>query len=780
MMSKKLIFICLVIVLVCLNWFDHLAAQDLSSLSEAEKAALLERYSPKSVSPPKTESYQSPVVFETDTPDLFRFPDSLNNMDSDSAADFTQPVLREQVSFDQLRPFGTELFTGPREVIPPDDIATDSDYVLGPGDNLIVALWGQVEKEYQLTIDREGRVFIPQVGELIVWGQSVSQFRVQVQRKLSTIYSSFDLSVSLGKIRSIRVYLTGEVRRPGAYTVSSLTSLFNALYLAGGPNENGSMRTIRLMRNGQMVSEIDLYRFLLKGDNSSDVRLESGDAIFVPVVGPQVAIRGKIRRPAVYELYGDQTARELLELAGRPTPDAYLDRVMLERVSGRDDWTVLDLALGAHQSDSTSSVKLEDGDRLTIFSVFEMKRNMVAAFGLVQHPGYYERADTTRVSDLLKRAKLQPYDVHYERANLFRRHNDWRREVIPVDLGQVLEGSPVHNVLMQDGDSLHVYAIRDVTWDRYVHIQGEVKKPGRYLFYDNMTIEDLIFLAGSFKRGASLMRAEIARFDSAGEVSLMEVNLGDRLARATRLNEEDRIYVRQLPQWQLHRTVKIEGEVEYPGEYVLSTREETLYDLLMRCGGLTDVAFPTGTILERASIEENLNRKRVPSLLERSSPIVRDSLGNIKRQVMFEFDAQSMNRIVLDVDQLLAAKGGSCNIVLKPGDQIFVPPIPSGISVLGAVGSSGTIKFQPNKKAEYYLSRAGDFSPQADKGGLRLIRANGEVYAGNGTMKKRVCQGDILVVPTKIHKDRNWMKTFTTSLSAITGVLTTILIIDRL
>ncbi|MCD6250647.1 MAG: SLBB domain-containing protein [candidate division Zixibacteria bacterium] len=780
MVNKKLVFICLVIVLVCLNWFDHLVAQDLSSLSAVDKAALLEKYQSKSVNISKTENYQSPVVFETDTTDLFRFPDSLYNMDPDSATDIAKPALKEQVSFDKLRPFGTELFAGPREVIPPDDIATDSDYILGPGDNLIVALWGQVEKEYQLSIDREGRVFIPQVGELIVWGQSVSQFREQVQRKLSTIYSSFDLSVSLGKIRSIRVYLTGEVRRPGAYTVSSLTSLFNALYLAGGPNENGSMRTIRLMRNGQMVSEVDLYRFLLQGDNSSDVRLESGDAIFVPVAGPRVAIRGKIRRPAIYELYGDQTARELLELAGRPTPDAYLDRVMLERVSGRDDWTVMDLALGAHQPDSTFSVKMKDGDRLTIFSVFEMKRNMVAAFGLVQHPGYYERSDSTRVSDLLKRAKLQPYDVYYKRANLFRRYSDWRHEVIPVDLGQAIEGSLDHDVIMQDGDSLYVYAICDVTWDRYVHIRGEVKKEGKYLFYDNMTIEDLIFLAGSFKQGASMVRAEIARFDSAGEVTLMEINLGDPLARATELVEDDHIYIRQLPQWQLHRTIKIEGEIKYPGEYVLATRGETLYDLLIRCGGLTDVAFPTGTILERASIEESLNRKQVPSLLERSSPIVQDTLGNVKRQILFEYNAQSMNRIILDVDQLLVSKGVRGDIVLKPGDQIFVPPIPSGISVLGAVGSSGTIKFQPNKKAKYYLSRAGDYSPQADKGGLRLIRANGEVYAGNGADKKEVYQGDVLVVPTKIHKEGNWMKTFTTGITAVTGVLTTILIIDRL
>ncbi len=780
MMNKKLFYLCLVIVLVCLNWFEHLAAQDISTLSDADKAALLQKYSPKSANPTKTEGYQSPVIFDTDTTDLYRLPDTIDVHDVDSTFDTVQPVVQALPPFEELRPFGTELFAGPREDMPPDDIATASDYVLGPGDNLIVALWGQAEIEYQLTVDREGRVFVPQVGELTVWGLSLAQFKERIERQLATIYSSFELSVSLGKIRSIRVYITGEVNRPGAYTVSSLTSLFNALYLAGGPNENGSMRVIRLMRNGKMVSEIDLYRFLLKGDNSSDIRLESGDAIFVPVAGSRVAIRGKIRRPAIYELRGDQTAQELLELAGRPTPDAYLNRVMLERVSGRDDWTVLDLDLSDQPADGTAAANLADGDRLTIYSVFDMRRNMVAIFGLVQHPGYFQRTDSTLISDILKLAKLQPYDVYYGRANLFRRHSDWRREVISIDLGKVVDSAAKYDVPVQDGDSLHIYAIPDIAWERDVHVLGQVKNPGRYAFFDNMTVEDLVFLAGSFVRGASLMRAEIARFDSLGEVSLTNVDLSDSADCATPLQDDDRVYVRQLPNWQLSRTVTIEGEVNYPGEYVLSSRDETLYDLLVRCGGTTAMAFPDGTILERASIEQNLIRKQVPSLLERSSPIVQDSLGNIERQVMFEFDAEAMKRIVLDVDQLLATKGGCCDIVLEPGDHIYVPPTPSGISVLGAVGASGTIMFQPKKKAGFYLDRAGDFSAQADKDGFCLIRANGVVYAGKGAIKKEVYQGDILVVPTKIHKDRNFMKSLTTALSAVTGALTTILIIDRL
>ncbi len=780
MMNRRVIWFVLVIVLVCLNWFKHLVAQDLSGLSDAEKVALLEHLSGKPVEAERPGDYSSAPIYETDTAGLVRVPDSLGQQLPLTQTDQAAANLPGLTPFDELSPFGTGLFAGPRETAPPDDIAAASDYLLGPGDNLIVQLWGQVEKEYTLTIDREGTVFVPQVGKLSVWGRTLDRFEQDMRRALSGIYTDFELSVSLGKIRSIRIYLTGEVRRPGAYTVSSLTSLFNALFMAGGPNGHGSMRSIKLMRSGRPVAEVDLYRFLLEGDNSSDIRLQSGDAIFVPVAGPRVAVRGKIRRPAIYELVGEQTARELMELAGNPTPDAYLSRVMLERVSAQDEWEVLDIDLSREPAEGATEVTLEDGDRLTVFSVFEMKRNMVAAFGLVRYPSYYERNDSTRLSDLIERARLQPYDVHFKRANLFRRHDDSRREVISVDLGLALTGAGGQDILLHDGDSLHVYSISDVTWDRYIFVDGRVKNPGRYLYYDSMTVEDAIFLAGSFSRGASLYRAEIARVDTLGEVTLQQVDLSNRGARRLYLQEDDRVYVRQLPQWQLHRTVRIDGEVMYPGEYVLSGRDETLYDLMTRAGGITLTAFPRGTVFERSSIGEALARKQIPSLISRTSPVVRDSLGNIRHELLFEFEPNSMNRLVLNVDRLLETKGGHSDVVLQPGDRVYVPPIPSGISVLGAVGSSGTIKFADGQKAKYYVKRAGGFTSQADKKETRLISATGEVCAGAGTVNKQVELGDVIVVPTKIYKERSFTKTFATTLSAVTGVLTTILIIDRL
>ena len=380
--------------------------------------------------------------------------------------------------------------------------------------------------------------------------------------------------------------MAGEVRRPGAYNVSSLTSLFNALYLAGGPNTRGSMRQIRLMRAGQAIAEVDLYRLLLEGDNSNDLRLQAGDVIFVPVAGPRVAVRGEIKRSAIYELKGEEKATELLKLAGNPTAKARLDRIQLERISQNDNWQVLDLNLDAQKPEMFTDIPLVDGDRMTVYSVFYAKTNMVAVFGRVKHPGYYERNDSTHISDLIERAQLHPYDVYYnkKRADLFRRYPDRRVVVLPIDIGAVIDGNARADLMLSDRDSIYIYSIDEIEWDKYVYVEGKVKNPGRYPLYDSMSVEDLIFLAGSFTRGAYRGQVEIARTDSAGNVSIVQIPTEGPDSRRRTLHEDDHIYVRQLPDWQLVRQVNIDGEVTYPGTYTLASREETLYQLFAAVG----------------------------------------------------------------------------------------------------------------------------------------------------------------------------------------------------
>lgn len=793
MKLRVLILVLFVIVLVSVTWFKMLVAQDLSKLTVEEKYRLLKESQKKLPQGPESEYYQSPPIFDdTHMPGsgVAKMEELSKGMapgerDSTLVSSSTSPDTHPLDSghmpeFEQLRPFGMNLFQGPQQIDPPIDIASAADYILGPSDNVIIYLWGRVEKEYNLTLDREGKVFIPRVGEIIGWGLTLEKFTQRAQKQFSTVYSEFDLTVSLGKIRSIRLYVTGEVKRPGAYTVSSLTSLFNAIYIAGGPNERGSMRTIKLMRNGKPITTVDLYKLLLKGDNSTDIRLQTGDVVFVPVAGPRVAIRGEMNRSAVYELKGGETAFDLLALAGNSTPQAYLDRVMLERISPTNEWEVLDLNLNTENGLPIDTLMLTDGDRLTVFSIYDAKTNMVAIFGRVKHPGYYERNDSTRVSDLISQSQLQPYDIYYGRADLFRRYHDYRIEVIPINLTEILTGGSDADLLLENRDSLHIYAIDDVEWNRIVYIEGEVKIPGQYPLYDNITVADLIFLAGSFTRGADLHQAEIARMDSLGNISLLYVNLDDSVPQQTYLCEDDHLYIRKIPDWQLHRTVTIKGEVNYPGRYTLSSREETLYHLLQRTGGFTLNAFPKGIVFERKTIKDHLQRLKVPELLDRSQPLVEDSLGNLVKQNVFQYDFNSMNRVIIDIDKILSTEGREGNIVMEPGDHIYIPSVPSGISVMGAIGANGTIKFMPNKKAKYYIERAGNFTRRSDKKEVRLIRAGGEVISGRGTLGKRVELGDVIIVPTKIEKERKWFKTLTTALSATTGFLTSVYIVSKI
>ncbi len=781
-MRKLLLIVVLIIILVSLSWFHGTKAQDLTQLSDKQKAELFRTYNATRAGTNNARAYRTPAIYDSTgqltsaVPDMTQYNDTLMGDSANPVA----PDAKTLPEFEQLRPFGQELFGGPRESAPPDDIASSGDYILGPGDNVIISLWGRVEQEYNLTVDREGKVFIPKLGELSVWGKRVDEFKSYAKKKLSAVYSDFDMNVSLGKIRSIRIYLTGEVNRPGAYTVTSLTSLFNALYLAGGPNANGSMRAIRLMRGGKAVATLDLYAFLLAGDNTADVRLESGDAIFIPVAGARVAIRGEIRRPAIYELTGSETGNDLLRLAGNATPQAHLDRVLLDRVSPKGEWQVQDLNLNPTLADSNTPEVLKDGDRVTVYSIFDAKTNVVFVSGMVKHPGCYERTDSTCVRDLLTRGQLQDYDVYFQRADLFRKHTDYRVEVIPVNIKAVLAGDSASNFALQDRDSLHVYSVQDVERDKFVYIGGEVKRPGSYPLYDRMTAADLIFLSGSFTRGASRLQGELAHTDSLGQVTIDYINLNDSLSVRMALREDDRLYIRTIPEWQLHRTVKIEGEVQFPGEYVLANRSETLGELLNRCGGFTGNAFPPGAVFERRSIGRSLASLQIPKILENSRELVADSTGHIERTMLMTYDSTMVNRIVIDLKKKADDRYGAGDLVLEPGDRIFVPPIPTGISVMGAVGATGTIKFTAHKKVKYYVQQAGNFTPRADKKGTRLIKANGAVLAGSDVLGKHAELGDVIVVPTKIDRERDWLKTMSTALAATTSLVTTVLLIDRL
>lgn len=752
---------------------DRLLQEYLDKQDEAEQKRLLEEMKIRRQMESPTADYTSPEMYD----DTLAYPPI--SLDSLSDSLLVDEEILDTIPDTTLKPFGFDLFeTLYEDGAIPTDVADINDYILGPGDNLLIYLWGKVEKEYDLTIDRQGNVFIPKVGETAAWGMTLEEFESKVKNKLSKVYTDFHISVSLGKIRSIRVYLTGEVKKPGAYTASSVTTLFNALYLAEGPNERGSLRRVKLIKNGKISKEVDLYKFLLEGDSQGDVRLSSGDAVFVPVSGPRVAISGEIKRPAIYELRGDEKIGDLLEMAGGPTAIAFMDRIKLDRLSPDNERIIIDINMNPDNSDGIDNLVLHDGDILTLYPRYEEILKVVSVAGMVKHPQQFERNDSTMLLDLVKQCELIPTDVYYERANLFRRYPNRTKEIIPINLHDLMDGKI--NIPLQDRDSLHIYSINAVKWRRYVYIDGEVKYPSKYPYYENMSIIDLIFLAGDLEKNAYHRNVELARTDYQGKVTTQLIDINDPKAEEIKLQEDDHVYVRKVPNWFVHHMATIEGEVKYPGEYALLSRQETLYGLLRRAGGFTERAFPTGIIFQRTSIGEGLIRQKLPEIIANSQPMGEDSLGNIRKLEFIKFNPENVNRIIIDISKLMSSAGIEDDITLQNGDYIYVPEIPSGISVMGAVGAEGTIKFDEGRKVRYYITRAGNLSRQADKGAMKLIKADGKVFAGRGTLSKRVDLGDAIVVPTAIKKDRDWLNIISQVATIAGGLMTTIFIIDKL
>jgi len=782
-MKRVLCVLFLVIILVCISWLKTGFAQQLTPEQIKAYEDLLNK---KKSSGTVTESrtYQTPPIFEendsvtTDSLNLTpQIQKKKTNIYDSTVADTISQT--KQLVFPQnsrVERFGQNLFNNP-QVNEINTAAAPDDYLLGPGDNIIISLWGRVQQEWNLTVDRQGKIFIPKVGEITAWGMTLGQFENHLNAKLSRVYTGYNQKVTLGKIRTIKVFVYGEVVAPGGYAISALSTLFNALAVAGGPSENGSFRQIKLIR-GDKTSSVDLYDFLVKGDKRCDLPLSSGDVIFVPLVGRQATIRGAIKRPAIYELAGNEKISDLLALAGGPTADAYMGRLMLDRISEKDAREVIDLDFTS--IDKPDSL-LVDGDDLSVFSVYQMRQNFVWVNGMVKHPGTFERTDSMRVSNLLERGQLLPNNVYMKRADLYRHHRDGGVEIIALNLEDIVQKKGNDDILLNDLDSLHIYNTNDVERKKYVSIDGLVRNPGRYPLYDNMTVSDLIFIAGNLKESAYMLSAELARIDGYGKIAVFVINLDSASGKIrTPLKENDRLFIRKIPGYEPDRLVMIEGEVYFPGQYSLTDKDETLWSLLNRAGGFTAKAFPAGTVFRRRQIVTNLKLKNIPSVIEASRPLVADSNGVLQPVETFQFRPESMDRIIIDMPKLIASNGAQGDFTLQAGDYIYVPETPSGISIMGEVGANGTIRFEPGKKVKYYIDRAGGLTRRADKRQIRLVEATGRVYSGGNILRKNIGLGDVIIVPSEIKKEKDWLKYITVGTSIITGAVTTAFIIDRM
>jgi len=677
----------------------------------------------------------------------------------------------------RLRQFGYTLFQAPSTTFAPvQDVPVGPDYVIGPGDTLYVNMWGLAEASYQVVVDRNGEIFLPKAGPVRVWGLKYSEMETLVKDQLSKYFTRVNINITMGPLRTLKVFILGEVVKPGAYTVSSLSTITNALFAAGGPSTQGSLRDIRLIRNNQIIARLDLYTFLLEGSRVGDERLLSDDAIFVPPIGPTVALAGYVKRPAIYELKDEMTLGGLLDLAGGLTIISYVKRIQVERVMERQRKVVLDeqfIDLKDFEA-KTATFALQEGDFVSVFPIDRSLYGLVTLEGNVRRPGTYALKPDMRVTDLIEQAEGLLPGTYMPRADLARFRDGRQYETVPIDLTAAMAGDAAQNLALNQFDKVIVYHQLDVRPAGIVQITGSVYRPGVFELTPKMRVSDLVF-KGNPTRQASLKNAEMYRADPGAKVQVIRLDLEGILANPGSaidlyLTDRDHVFIRELAEGVEKRTVTISGRVKYPGEYAI-TREERLSSVLERAGGFLPEAFPKGAVFTRESIRrierEQLDkfiRTQEQALLAESAAVSAGSVAlssgektdmtstqttvtTQRRELLRSLAASiTLGRLAIHLGPPEMLKGSPDDILLEDGDALLVPQQPTSVAILGAVKNSTAILQVDGEPLDYYLNKAGGATREADLDQTYILKPDGS--AVTGFLKARKIEaGDAIIVP---------------------------------
>jgi protein involved in polysaccharide export with SLBB domain len=683
----------------------------------------------------------------------------------------------------KLRRFGSDVFlmgTGNVDELPVD-IPVGPDYVLGTGDELVVNAWGGHSERTRFIVDRQGQIALPEVGAITVDGLTIAQTQASVQKALNTQFHDEHIEISLGRVRTVRVYVIGDVQMPGAYDVSSLSTPLSALYAAGGPTSRGSLRILLQYRGKQLVRQIDLYDFLLRGVRSNTDRLLPGDTLMVPPVGSQVTVEGMVHRPAIYELNGEQGLNQVLELAGGVLASASLKQINVERLEAHQRRTMLTLQLPNDMvglNRTLADFHVQGGDDVVISQVLPYNEEAIYLEGHVFRPGKYPYKDGMTISDLLRSYQdvmPEPAD-HAELIRL--QPPDFRPETISLSLPDVLIGND--STKLQPFDLIRVFSRYEID-PPDVTIEGEVLRPGSYPMSREMTAAGLVRMAGGFKRSAYRAEADLASYVvQNGEralanhsIVLMEKALeGDKAADVV-LKPGDVVSVRRLAGWQdIGASVTINGEVEQSGSYGIA-QGERLSSVLKRAGGFRESAYPAAAVLERVQVRE-LGEQARQQLIQRieTTPIdfkpgvmspelatqTQQSLQQQRDQMLTALRSRPVTgRLVINISKDIAEwENTSADIELRAGDTLLIPKRPGFVAVGGEVYNPSAISYVPGKDLGWYLQRAGGPTRHGSRKDIYVLRADGSVAAHpsswvRGTsMGLRLRPGDSIFVPEKV------------------------------
>jgi protein involved in polysaccharide export with SLBB domain len=701
----------------------------------------------------------------------------------------------EKLDAEALKPFGYDLFAGvPSTFAPVSDIPVPSEYVVGPGDRIEVQLIGNSRGRHSLTVNRDGRIMFPELGPIAVAGMRFEELKARIEQRVSEQMIGTQAVVTMGDLRSIRVFVLGETERPGSYTVSGLSTITNALFASGGVKTIGSLRNIQLKRNGQLVTRLDLYDLLLNGDTSNDVRLLPGDVIFIPPVGTTAGVTGEIRRPAIYELKGEATAADLLHLGGGLTPEADARLATINRIDERRDRVVLDVDLSNAQS---RGMRLRAGDVLRIPAARPTYANAIQLKGHVHRPSAFEYRSGQRLTDVLPSIdELKPNaDLHYV---LIRREQPGSRRVsvMSADLEQAWSApSTDANPLLGPRDQVIVFDLEagrgqylaplveelklqaiSSEPSRLVRVTGQVRAEGEYPLEPGMTVSDLVRAGGGLAEQAFGGEAELARYvvrdGQTRRAEVLKIDLalalaGDPAADLL-LGPFDTLVVKQISEWSEREVVRLEGEVRFPGEYPIA-RGETLRSVIARAGGLTSLGYARASLFTREYLKER-ERQQMQMLTDR----MRQDLGSLALQasqaggaagsqasetlavgqsLLRDLQAvEPVGRLVIDLERVMAAAPGSSDdVVLRGGDRLRVPKQPQEVTVIGEVQNATSHLYDPGLSRDDYLRMSGGTTRKADDKRIYVVRANGSVEAGSSSRWFRsaggIQPGDTIVVP---------------------------------
>lgn len=671
-----------------------------------------------------------------------------------------QPDSRELAQENQV--FGRNIFNTRNLTFEPSvNLATPPNYRLGPGDEVIIDIWGTSQNTIRQQISPDGTINIEKIGPVNLSGMTVSEANEYLKRVLGKTYSGLDapdgtleIRLTLGNARTIQINVMGEVVQPGTYALSSFSTVFHALYRAGGVNQIGSLRNVQVTRNGKTVAKVDVYDFIMKGKTQDDIRLQEGDVIIVPAYEALVQISGNVKRPMKFEMKKNETLATLINYAGGFSADAYTRSLRVVRQNGEE------YEINTVKEIDYSAYPMRNGDVVTAEAILNRFTNKLEVRGAVYRPGIYQlNGEINTVRALVNEAKGLMGDAFTNRAVLQREREDLTTEIISVDVRSIMAGTSP-DIPLQKNDILYIPSIHDLEDRGDVAIFGEVAKPDSYSYSDNMTLEDLIIRAGGLRESASTVRVDVSRrikdpksthsTDSIGQMFTFALKDGFVIdgEQGFTLQPYDQVFVRRSPGYQAQQNVQVTGEVIFGGTYAMTTTEERLSDLVKKAGGATSKAYLHGAKLIRVANDEEKKRMRdVINLMNRQfGKAMMDSL-DIRVEDTFS--------VGIDLEKAMAQPGSEYDLVLREGDVLSVPKLNNTVKVNGAVMMPNTVGYLSDKNANYYLDQAGGYALNAKKSKKFVIYMNGQVARIKGRSKDKIEPGCEIIVPSKKNKRVN-------------------------